>query len=317
MSESNIPTNNPVILRFQQSTYDRLCAVARACLNVDRSSIKCLKIRACFLLIGPTGSGKTHLARALAREMQVPFLSISVSDWIILGGSNRGSFTTWPTIMDFIDKSKDQRGAIIFLDELDKCHHDSNWNSFLRSEIFSLCDSRVPLGIQDMDSDAIEGSRISETENFLTNKTMIIAGAAFQGIWDKQSAPTMGFNPTRKTCENPELPDLAKVLPRELINRFSSEVFMLPELTTNDYRAMVETMAEMVPEVWRGRFLELGIARLDLAANHQKGARYLEEILLAAIVEERCSMSNFVPASNINDLDEEPENLLDLPLMIF
>lgn len=318
MSDSNPPNNSSLILPFQQVTYDRLCAVSRACLNVDRASIKSLKLRACFLLIGPTGSGKTHLARELAREMQVPFLSVSVSDWIILGSSNRGSSTTWPTIMDFIEKSKSQRGSIIFIDELDKCYNDSNWNTFLRSEIFSLCDSRIPLGIHDTDGDSIGESRIAEAEVFLTNRTMIIAGAAFQGVWDTRSSPTMGFNPTPGTTAPPELPALAKVLPRELINRFSSDVFILPQLTKADYRVMVETMAEQIPEIWRKRFLTLGINRLDMAVRHQKGARYLEEILLSAIVEERGSLTHFIPMlPGLEGSVEHPDDCMDSGISIF
>lgn len=307
MSESETTSQKPVILPFQQSVFDRLCAVGRGCLNVDRSSFLSVKIRACFMLIGPTGSGKTFLARTLAEEMRVPFLSISISDWILLGSTNRGGAATWPVIFDFVERSKQARGAIIFIDELDKCCHESNWNAFLRSEIFSLCDSRIPLGINDSDHDRIEESRLVEAGKFLASKTMILAGAAFQDLWDQRSRPAMGFLPSAATGDLPELPDLAKVLPRELINRFSSEIFVLPELAEKDYRAMVETMADGIPDLWRQRFLALGLARLEQAVSHQKGARYLEEILLSAIVEERGSLANFVPLSPPEKGGKEPE----------
>lgn len=295
MSETDSTSNKTVILPFQQALFDRLCAVGRGCLNVDRSIITSLRLRTSFLLIGPSGSGKTFLARALAEEMQVPFLSLSVSDWILLGCANRGGSATWPAIFEFLERSKSARGAIIFVDELDKCHHDSNWNSFLRSEIFSLCDARVPSNTNDLEGELVGESRIQECGEFLANKTMILAGAAFQEIWDKRSSPTMGFNPSPRAGGLPELPDLIQTLPRELINRFSSEIFILPELVENDYRVMVETMADRIPALWRQRFLELGLARLDQAVSHQKGARYLEEILLAAIVAERSSLANYIP----------------------
>lgn len=293
MSETDT-SNQPVILPFQKALFDRMCAVARGCLNVDRSSLKSIRIRSAFLLLGRTGSGKTFLARELARELQVPFLAISVSDWILLGGVNRGSAATWPAIFDFLERSMQARGAIIFVDELDKCHHDTHWNVFLRSEIFSLCDSRIPLGLNDLDGESISGSRLLVGGKYLANKTMILAGAAFQHLWDKQSRPTVGFLPTKPTGELPELPELAKTLPRELINRFSSEIFVLPELAKADYQEMVQTMADTIPDIWRARFLELGIARLDQAVTHQKGVRYVEEILLSAIVEERASLANYV-----------------------
>jgi SpoVK/Ycf46/Vps4 family AAA+-type ATPase len=309
MSETINSIKHPVILSYQRPIFDRLCTIARACLYVDRKSITALKLRANFLLLGPTGTGKTFLAKEIARQAQVPFLAVSVSDWIILGGNTRGSSVTWPTIVSFIKKHKTKRGAIIFIDELDKFYHDSNWNVFLRSEIFSLCDSRTPLGLNDLDDDESDDVNIDEVESFLAHKTMIIGGAAFQGIWEEQSAPTLGFNPAPTVSEQPELHQLVKYLPRELLNRFSSEIFILPSLKKGDYESMIETIAGSISETWRKRFVEFGMARLDQAVRHQKGARYAEEILLAAIVAERSCMANWAPEAESPKMT--PDNLDD------
>lgn len=310
MSETTKSISKPVILPYQKPIFDRLCTIARACLYVDRKSITALKLRANFLILGPTGTGKTYLAKKVAREMQVPFLSVAVSDWIILGGNARSGSLTWPTIVKFIKKNKHKKGAIIFIDELDKCYHDSNWNSFLRSEIFSLCDSRTPLGLNDTDDDEYEYTDLEGVESFLAHKTMIIGGAAFQEIWEEQSAPTLGFNPEPIPPTPPQLHDLARHLPRELINRFSSEIFILPTLSKDDYRTMIQTMAEHLSDNWRKGFLELGMSRLDQAVRDKKGARYSEEILLAAIVEERSCMANWKPES---EAPEAPSSDLDGP----
>jgi SpoVK/Ycf46/Vps4 family AAA+-type ATPase len=306
------PTDKPLILPFQQPIFDRLCAVARACLYVDRRQFSALKFRACFWLIGRTGSGKTFLASALAREMQVPYLTVAISDWMILGGTHKGGAATWPVIFQFIEQSMNARGAIIFIDELDKCGDSSNYNSFLRSEVFSLCDARIPLGILDTDGDPIPKSRIDKVAEYLANKTLVIGGAAFQGIWESLSCPALGFNPSPKSPSLPELPDLARILPRELINRFSSEIFILPEILEADYRMMVEQMAKHVPDTWRKRFLELGLSRIEQAVRHQKGARFLEETLLTAIVEERAALTNFVPDPMETPKPEKPNEDLDL-----
>src|SRR5690242_20280501 len=66
------------------------------------------------LLSGQPGTGKTLLARAVAGEAQVPFFSISASEFVemIVGvGASR--------VRDLFDQAKQVAPAIIFIDELD------------------------------------------------------------------------------------------------------------------------------------------------------------------------------------------------------
>ena len=66
------------------------------------------------LLAGPPGTGKTLLARAVAGEADVPFFSISASEFIeaIVGvGASR--------VRDLFNQAKEAAPAIIFVDELD------------------------------------------------------------------------------------------------------------------------------------------------------------------------------------------------------
>lgn len=66
------------------------------------------------LLIGPPGTGKTLLARAIAGEAEVPFFTISASEFVemFVGvGASR--------VRDLFEKAKVTAPAIIFIDELD------------------------------------------------------------------------------------------------------------------------------------------------------------------------------------------------------
>ncbi|MEK8023133.1 MAG: ATP-dependent zinc metalloprotease FtsH [Candidatus Hydrogenedentota bacterium] len=74
------------------------------------------------LLVGPPGTGKTLLAKAIAGEANVPFFSISGSDFVemFVGvGASR--------VRDLFEQGKRQAPCIIFIDEIDAVGRHRGW----------------------------------------------------------------------------------------------------------------------------------------------------------------------------------------------
>ena len=82
--------------------------------NPKKYTVLGAKIPKGALLVGPPGTGKTLLAKAVAGEAQVPFFSLSGSDFVemFVGvGASR--------VRDLFKQAKEKAPCIIFIDEID------------------------------------------------------------------------------------------------------------------------------------------------------------------------------------------------------
>jgi cell division protease FtsH len=82
--------------------------------NPDRYSRAGAVVPKGVLMVGPPGTGKTLLARAVAGEAQVPFISVTGSSFVELFvgvGASR--------VRDLFDMARKRAPAIIFIDEID------------------------------------------------------------------------------------------------------------------------------------------------------------------------------------------------------
>jgi cell division protease FtsH len=81
------------------------------------------------LLIGPPGTGKTLLAKAVAGEAQVPFFSLSGSDFVemFVGvGASR--------VRDLFKQARDKAPCIIFIDEIDAIGRARGKNAMMSND---------------------------------------------------------------------------------------------------------------------------------------------------------------------------------------
>jgi len=109
------------------------------------------------LLVGPPGTGKTLLAKAVAGEAQVPFFSISGSDFVemFVGvGASR--------VRDLFKQAKEKAPCIIFIDEIDAIGRARGKNPMT--------------GANDERENTLN-QLLTEMDGFLTNTGVIILAA--------------------------------------------------------------------------------------------------------------------------------------------
>jgi ATP-dependent Clp protease ATP-binding subunit ClpX len=201
-----------------------------------------------ILMFGPTGSGKTLLARSVARYLDVPFVIADATSLTEAGyvGDDVESLISRLFAAANGDVAKTQRG-IVFIDEIDKISR--------RSESASITRDVSGEGVQQALLKLVEGTkcRVTPTGNrkhpsgemieIDTTNILFIAGGAFVGldavVKNRVRGTSIGFgakvNPDVNTSLDQVTPDdLIKfgMIP-EFIGRFPSWV-ALRELSKED-----------------------------------------------------------------------------------
>ena len=184
-----------------------------------------------ILFVGPTGSGKTLLAKTIARYLNVPFAITDATSLTEAGYVGEDVENVIHKLYQAADQSieKTERG-IIYIDEIDKKGRKSESTSITRDvsgegvqqallKIIEGTECRVPQ----------QGGRKHPGHDMLTINTkniLFILGGAFSGLVDVigkrlNNQATMGFggNPERKKA------DLTKVIHEDII-----KWGMIPEL---------------------------------------------------------------------------------------
>ena len=183
------------------------------------------------LLIGPTGSGKTLLARSVAKYLDVPFVVADATNLTEAGyvGEDGESMIAMLLALADNDVSRAERG-IVFIDEIDKISRKSESTSITRDVSGE--------GVQQALLKLVEGTicRVSpvgkrkhpqgETIEINTKNILFIAGGAFVGLESivkgRQQGSTIGFGADMRSKE--EESDLSQVTPEDL-----TKFGMIPE----------------------------------------------------------------------------------------
>ena len=201
-----------------------------------------------ILMLGPTGSGKTLLARSVARYLDVPFVIADATSLTEAGyvGDDVESLISRLYAAAGYDVAKTQRG-IVFVDEIDKISRKSESTSITRDVSGE--------GVQQALLKLVEGTKCritpqggrknpsGETVEIDTKDILFITGGAFVGldsvVKNRVRGTSIGFNAQVNTELSVDLDlvtpdDLVRfgMIP-EFVGRFPSWV-ALQELTLDD-----------------------------------------------------------------------------------
>ncbi len=265
-------------------------AVAKA-IRRNRAGLQTTKRPPSFIFVGPTGVGKTELAKALAQEMfgsEDSIIRIDMSEYMEshstskLIGSPPG-YVGYDDAGQLTEKVKRKPYSIILLDEIEKAHPD----------VFNIL-------LQVLDDGKLTDSQ-GNTVNF-ENTIIIMTSNAGSNL----NTNSIGFG--KQTVDNDKINSALKELFRpEFLNRVD-EIVTFNSLTENELIEIIDLLLENTDKALENKEIKLSVSMaakkyiLSKGTDLKYGARPLRRAIQRYIEDEIAEMllkSELLPGQSI------------------
>jgi hypothetical protein len=263
--------NGPTLHRSQMQVFERCVELGELHYSGKASTLR-IKPRCFPLLLGPTGVGKTHLGREVARALKAHFFPVTYGRWVPTGA--RGL----PTMLAILEALEKHERLLLFYDEIDKLGGkvDCAWTRSVFNESFYALDGEFPL--EEYLRNKRSGDKATSPKTPEVSRLFVIGCGTFQDLTKPQaSTSVIGFGASRSEPTSREAllkrVRAAEAMPEELLARFHFEPLVLGYPTPDE-----------IPELLRSHGLDELAARAGVNLNDVKidfargGMRVLEAL---------------------------------------
>ena len=274
------------LLNLEQNLHNRVIgqnqaveAVSRA-IRRNRAGLKSTKRPPSFIFVGPTGVGKTELAKSLAYEMfgnENSIIRIDMSEYMEghstskLIGSPPG-YVGYDDAGQLTEKVKRNPYSIVLLDEIEKAHPD----------VFNIL-------LQVLDDGRLTDSQ-GNTVNF-ENTIIIMTSNAGSTL----NTNSIGFGAGEQAKKNKILDTLKEVFRPEFLNRVD-EIVVFDQLNKEQLLQIVDLMLEETAKVLQDKDITMEVSQeakeyiLSQGTDFKYGARPLRRAIQRYIEDEISDM---------------------------
>lgn len=280
-----------------------------------------------IIIVGPTGTGKTLLAKTIARKLDVPFTIVDATVLTQAGyvGEDIESLLTRLLQAADYDVEKAQRG-IVFIDEIDKIARKGDNPSITRD----VSGEGVQQGLLKLLEGSVvnvppQGGRKHPEQKMIpvdTKDILFVCGGAFEGIEEKiakrMNRHVVGYatDPTRERPKDKQ-DYLRYVAPQDLrsyglIPEIIGRLPILTHLTPLDREALLKVLTEprnAITRQYKKLFAMDGVELtftpevlefvVDKSIEYKLGARGLRSIVEAIMVDAMYD----IPSQNIKKFE--------------